>query len=525
MPRTPSEYMMKRRSNPTSFYTKGRGKHRKVIPISSSSGGHKGKGMTVASVVTPAKPTVAPPPAPKGHMAYCPIHGKNMWHDASGNCAYAKFHAGIQAAKSKPSTPISYGQSPLPIKPIATPTPVAPTPIAIAPTPPTQTPAPIKVEPPVKVEPPKPEVEPPKPKPTPKPKAPQPEVPSKITPETYGKLVIPKDGPIGRKYAPLIEWDKIQDANKPLPAGKIIYEDYGSSDAPRGMLPELREAFQENRERVAQGRNPVNILIQGPPGTGKTLVVKKFAEDVQLPYYYVPCDAGLMSKDQLLGRTTLQTNPKTGVQETVWKDGVIATAARTGGVLHIDEASLLDPEVATGLYELMDSNRSLSMQNMSGERINANPDLFIVLSCNPAELGTEGVKPLPQPFKSRVRGLYLDYPPTDTELRIVKKRVGFTDSELSISKSGAVTGTKARDMENFMRTIKDLRENSRGDLQYIPTIREAEDYGGLIKRGVSAKDATRRALLGKYVGEDRAKVVAATKYHEESAPSSTAGES
>jgi midasin (ATPase involved in ribosome maturation) len=55
-----------------------------------------------------------------------------------------------------------------------------------------------------------------------------------------------------------------------------------------------------------------------------------------------------------------------GGQKTVWYDGVIVKATRTGGVLHIDEFSLFDPEVATQLHELLDQQRRLSLEGITG---------------------------------------------------------------------------------------------------------------------------------------------------------------
>jgi len=339
----------------------------------------------------------------------------------------------------------------------------------------------------------------------------------KITPRNYGELIIPETGIVGKKYAPLLDWANVpKDAAPPDlndPACKD-FEDYAFDDAPDGILKELRWAFLQNRIAVSQGRDPVNVLLQGPPGTGKTISVRRFAAEMGLPYYYCPINAGLVSAEQLLGRKEIEIKDdgKGGkVYTTEWHDGPITQATKTGGILHIDEASLMDPEVSTKLYELMDSNRRLSMQTLKGKVEYANPDLFIVLSGNPIELGIESAKPLPTPFKSRVRGILMDYAPIPSELKIVKAKAGLTDEELKIQGT-QITGTLATPMENFMRALNDIRKPATArDLSYVPTTREAVAFGIELKSGATPKAALQRTLIGKYVGDDRPKIVQATQ--------------
>lgn len=340
-----------------------------------------------------------------------------------------------------------------------------------------------------------------------------PPIPDEVTLENYHKMPVPETGPIGKKYAPLIHWDKIQTRYKPPPPGSVAFLDYPHDDAPKGVLPELREAFERNREYVSQGKDPVNVILQGPAGTGKSIAVKKFAEEVQLPYYFVPAEPAAMTSEQLLGRKEIEVTPE-GVQQTVWHDGTMVMAARTGGILHIEEFSLLDPEVTPRLHEFFDSSRRLSLEGLSGEVVKAHPDLFVIVTMNPAELGIAGVKPLSQPIRRRFRGIVMDYPPPDIEANIIKKQVRFTDDELKIDKRGNVSGTFAEPIVGFMRVLKDLRGKAE-DLSYMPTASEAVDFGRELKAGATVREAAHRALIGKYVGEDRTKIKESIRPHVE----------
>ena len=454
MPRTPSEYLIKRRTSPKpiGFYKKKIHGKKKTVPIMPRMPRHR---MRVASVLpqTPSQSTQMrlAPPKPKPKVVATP-----------------------------PSIPA-----------------LAPT----TPTPPKEELAPIQEPLPRTPSEPKEEVEE---------TVKEPKMPTKVTKENYDQVPIPKAGVIGKKYAPLIDWENVPKQYQPPPKGSVMFFDYPSEDAPNGVLRELREAFKRNREYVAKGKDPVNVLLHGPPGTGKSMAVKKFAEETQLPYYYVPAEPGAMTSEQLLGKTVLETTSEG--TKSVWKDGTIVKAARTGGILHIDEFSLLDPEVTPRLHELLDSNRRISMEQLSGgEPVKAHPDLFVIVSCNPAELGVEGVKPISSPIRSRTRGIYMDYAPLEHEMKIVKKQVGFTDTELNVT-GGKVGGKYGADMLAFMQTLRDIR-GKQSELTYVPTAREAVDFGRELKSGTTCKQAVHRALVGKYVGDDRAKIEESVKAH------------
>jgi len=67
-------------------------------------------------------------------------------------------------------------------------------------------------------------------------------------------------------------------------------------------------------------------------------------------------------------------------------------------------------------------------------------------------------------------------------------------------------------MENFMRALNDIRKPATArDLSYVPTTREAVAFGIELKSGATPKAALQRTLIGKYVGDDRPKIVQATQ--------------
>ena len=166
-------------------------------------------------------------------------------------------------------------------------------------------------------------------KPTPRPSS----FPWQLTESERRKAVlvpVPDKGPIPTPY---IDWSRIPQHCR---VTGVDYMDYPMPGAPKGMLHELREMFR--RSRRYQNRVPVNVLIMGPPGTGKSELIKKFAEEAQLPYWQVIGEEGLRAED-LLGHYELEHGTSR------WVDGIIPKAVRSGGILHIDETNVIDPAI------------------------------------------------------------------------------------------------------------------------------------------------------------------------------------
>lgn len=296
---------------------------------------------------------------------------------------------------------------------------------------------------------------------------------------------VPDNGPIPTPY---IDWSRIPDHCKIM---GVRYIDYPTRNAPKGMLKELREMFR--RSRKYQQYAPVNILIQGPKGTGKTELIKKFAEETRLPYWDVIGQEGI-KVDELLGRHKLVE----GMSR--WVNGTIPRALRHGGILHIDEANVIEPAILMRLNELLDSKRQLNMEDLNGEIIKAHPDLFIIFTMNPPTY--EGIKDLPEPIKSRLTKRYiLDYPPQEIELAILKYKMKLSDAEFKPpTKTQTASGVHARDIIDVMRIVNNLRKQT--DLSYIPSLRETQAFVQDILEGDDFFTAFDRNIKNQYYGKE-----------------------
>ncbi|MEM2922759.1 MAG: AAA family ATPase, partial [Candidatus Bathyarchaeia archaeon] len=177
-------------------------------------------------------------------------------------------------------------------------------------------------------------------------------------------------------------------------------------------------------------------------------------------------------------------------------------AVRSGGILHIDEANLINPAILMRLNELMDNKRQLNMQEFNGEIIKAHPDLFIILTMNPPKAGYEGAKKLPDPIMSRLTPFYLDYPPEDVEYKIVEanlRSVGVKPSEFAV-KAGEPTGRFAPDVVKFMKLVRNLRE-AETELSYVPSTRETISFVRNLTEGDTFKDAIHKTVGNWYAAE------------------------
>ena len=338
---------------------------------------------------------------------------------------------------------------------------------------------------------PKPIEKKPKPKPALAPQKPKPpkrkETPRPLSPteREKAKLVpVPDKGPIP---APYIDWDAIPPY---CMVRGVEYYDYPTPQAPKGMLYELREMFRRNRRY--QDKAPVNVLILGPKGTGKSELIKKFAEDTGLPYWQVMGREGITA-DELLGHWELRNG------QSVWVDGIIPKAVRCGGILHFDEANVLDPAILMRLDELLDNKRQLNMADLNGEIVKAHPDLFIIFTMNPPTY--EGVKDLPDPIKSRLTKRYvMNYPPLTLEMEVLKRKMGLSDRQLKILKDGTVRGSLARDIQDLMKIVSNLRKQE--DLSYTPSMRETQGFVQDLLEGDDFWTAFDRNIKGIYWGEE-----------------------
>ena len=198
-----------------------------------------------------------------------------------------------------------------------------------------------------------------------------------------------------------------------------ITSDAGTSQAPYYLpLADEVEVFQ------AAYASRLPVLLKGPTGCGKTRFVEHMSwhldsaraddERPDIPLLTVSCHEDLTATD-MVGRYLLKGD------ETVWSDGPLTRAVRTGAICYLDEIVEARKDTTVLIHSLTDHRRILPIDK-TGELLDAHPDFLLVISYNP---GYQSVlKDLKPSTRQRFVSLEFDYPDVETErLAVIGERV------------------------------------------------------------------------------------------------------
>jgi len=187
------------------------------------------------------------------------------------------------------------------------------------------------------------------------------------------------------------------------------------------------------------------VLLKGPTGCGKTRFVEYMAyqlyrqssdgskppQSVAMPLVTVACHEDLSATD-LVGRYLLSG------EETVWIDGPLTRAVRSGAICYLDEVVEARKDTTVLIHALTDHRRILPIEKR-GVILDAHEHFLLVLSYNP---GYQSVlKDLKPSTRQRFVSLEFDYPPQDQEARIIAHESGI-DAETAADL--AALGAKVR---------------------------------------------------------------------------------
>jgi hypothetical protein len=138
----------------------------------------------------------------------------------------------------------------------------------------------------------------------------------------------------------------------------------------------------------------VPVLLYGPPGTGKTsLIEAAFGADL----HTVPGDG-----DTTVGDIVGDYVPTdSGGYEFV--PGPLPKAMESGGVLFIDDATLIQPKVLAVVYPAMDGRRQIILKAAAGRVVTAAPGFYVVAGHNPGVHGAVLTEALSSRFSTQIK--------------------------------------------------------------------------------------------------------------------------
>ena len=208
---------------------------------------------------------------------------------------------------------------------------------------------------------------------------------------------------------------------------------------------------------AAAYRNRLPVLLKGPTGCGKTRFIEYMSWYLKRPMITVACHDDLTAAD-LIGRYLVKGG------ETVWVDGPLTRAARSGCICYLDEIVEARKDTSVVIHPLCDDRRLLPIEKL-GELLRV-PDTFcLAISYNP---GYQSVmKDLKQSTRQRFVALEFDYPAADKEQLIIENEAAGTDKAIArqlikfgdmtrnLKGSGLEEGASTRLLVNAAKLIAD----------------------------------------------------------------------
>lgn len=252
--------------------------------------------------------------------------------------------------------------------------------------------------------------------------------------------------------------------------------DEKQTDSPRRGLREFDEEpfYMEIGSEVSvfekAHENQIGVMLKGPTGCGKTRFVEHMAWRLDLPLVTVACHDDLSATD-LTGRYLVQGG------DTVWRDGPLTRAVRSGGICYLDEIVEARQDTVVLIHPLSDDRRILPIEK-TGELLEAAPEFQLVVSYNPGYQNM--LKELKPSTRQRFVTLSFDFPPERVERRIVARESG-------------VDSATAQTLVMLAKRIRNLRDQG---LVEVPSTRLLVSAGRLIASGVDRQTACFSGVMG-----------------------------
>ncbi|MFC3965059.1 CbbQ/NirQ/NorQ/GpvN family protein [Nocardia jiangsuensis] len=233
--------------------------------------------------------------------------------------------------------------------------------------------------------------------------------------------------------------------------------------------PFYRSVGDETEVFRAAARRGSPVLLKGPTGCGKTRFVEAMAHELGRELITAAGHEDMTAAD-LVGRFLLQGG------ETVWVDGPLTRAVRSGAIFYLDEVVEARQDTTVVIHPLADHRRELPIDRL-GTSVPAAPGFQLVISYNP---GYQSVlKSLKESTRQRFVAIELDFPPAEIETDVVAYEAGI-DAETA--------GT-------LVRLGQAIRRIDGSPLREAASTRLLILAGGLVAEGLPLRAAVQSAVV------------------------------
>jgi nitric oxide reductase NorQ protein len=219
---------------------------------------------------------------------------------------------------------------------------------------------------------------------------------------------------------------------------------------------------------VAAHLQGLPIMLKGPTGVGKTRFVEAMAAKLGRQLITVACHEDMTAAD-LVGRFLLEADG------TVWQDGPLTSAVRSGAICYLDEVVEARKDTTVVIHALTDHRRILPIDRLNTV-LQAPAEFQLVVSYNPGYQSL--LKDLKDSTRQRMIGIELDFPQPELEVEILCREAGLDrDRALELVR-----------MANALRRVDDpgLRE--------VASPRTLISAGKLMRAGVRPQAAVWAAV-------------------------------
>ncbi len=201
------------------------------------------------------------------------------------------------------------------------------------------------------------------------------------------------------------------------------------------LAEKIHKAFKKTRHEIAKiivGQDEIveqllislfsrgHCLLVGVPGLAKTLLIRTLGQILDLQFSRIQFTPDLMPSD-ITGTEILEEDRSTGQKAFRFIKGPLFA-----NIILADEINRTPPKTQSALLEAMQEYRVTA----AGQTFTLEEPFFVLATQNPIE--QEGTYPLPEAQLDRFMfSLWLDYPPFEQEVEIVKRTT--TDTEPVVS--------------------------------------------------------------------------------------------